>query len=187
MSSPYGPPQPGGYPHWGQQPPNAGMPQGGAGYPQPGFAPQPPPQPPQYGYGQQIPPPYQQPHQQPGGQFPQQGGFGAPPQRKKRSALPWVLGGAGLLVVVVVLVLGFVVPGWFVRSVFDASSVEKGVEQTLKTSYGLPGVGSVSCPSGQAVQVGNRFDCQVQINSQPKTVTVTVKTDKGVYEVGHPK
>lgn len=177
MSSPYGPP-PGGHPRWGQQPPNTGMPRG---YPQQqgGFAPQPPPQ--QYGYGPQ--------YQQPAGQFPPPGGFGPPP-RKKRSALPWVLGGAGALVVVaaaVVLVLGFVAPGWFVRSVFDASSVEKGVEQTLKGSYGLAGVGSVSCPGGQPVRTGDRFDCQVRIGAEDKTVTVTVKTDKGVYEVGHPK
>ncbi|MDA3647562.1 DUF4333 domain-containing protein [Saccharopolyspora indica] len=189
MSSPYGPP-PGGYPQWGQQPPNTGMPQGGPGYPpqggfpppQGGFAPQPPPQ--QYGYGQQ----YQQPQQfqRPANQFPPQGGFGPPP-RKKRSVLPWVLSGAGVLLVAVVLVLGLIVPGWFVRSVFDASSVEKGVEQTLKDSYGLAGVGSVSCPGGQAVQTGNRFDCQVRIGAEDKTVTVTVKTSKGVYEVGHPR
>ncbi|MER7011373.1 DUF4333 domain-containing protein [Saccharopolyspora sp. NPDC000359] len=189
MSSPYGPP-PGGYPHWGQLPPNTGMPQGGPGYPpQPGYPPpQPPPPPQQYGYGQQYQQPggqYQQ-YQPPGGQFPPPGGFGAPP-RKKRSALPWVLSGSGVVVVAVVLVLGFVAPGWFVRSVFDATSVEKGVEQTLKGSYGLAGVGSVSCPGGQPVRTGNRFDCQVEIGSETKSVTVTVKTDKGVYEVGHPR
>jgi hypothetical protein len=157
------------------------------GYPQQGgFAPQQPPQrPPQqpYGYGRQQYPPG-------GGQFPPRGGYGqyAPPPKKKRSALPWVLSGLGAVVVIgVVLVLGFVAPGWFVRPVFDSASVEKGVTQTLKSSYGLNGVGEVSCPDGEPVQVAHRFDCKVSIDSQTKTVTVTVKNDKGVYEVGHPK
>ncbi|MFI0464597.1 DUF4333 domain-containing protein [Saccharopolyspora sp. 5N102] len=167
------------------------------GYPQPGgFAPQRPPQPPppppppppqqppqQYGYGQPYPPG--------GAQFPQQGGFGQFDEfgpKKKRSALPWV--SAGIIVVIlalVVLVLGFITPGWFVKPVFDSASVEKGVSQTLRSSYGMTGVSQVSCPAGQRVAVGHRFDCKVTVDSQPKTVTVTVKNEKGVYEVGHPR
>lgn len=207
MSSPYGPP--GGYPQWGQPPQGPGMQPGGVplgytqqeyppqGYPQQGYpqqggyaGPPPPAQPVQqqpiqqpqyahpYGYGQ--PQPY---YQSPGG-F----GFPAVPPKKKRSALPWIIGGAGALVVLaVVLVLGFVAPGFFVRSVFDAASVEKGVTQTLKGSYTIAGVGAVTCPDGEPVEVGHRFDCRVQINGADKTVTVTVKNDQGVYEVGHPK
>lgn len=181
MSSPYGPPA-GGFPHWGQQPPppNTGMPPSGPGFPpQAGFTPQPPP--PQYGHAPQHQPAYPPPS----APVPPQGGFGPPP-RKKRRVLPWLLGGAGVVVVAAVLVLGFVAPGWFVRTVFDASSVEKGVEQTLKGSYRLSGVGPVVCPSGQPVEVGSHFDCQVRIGGETKTVTVTVKTDEGVYEVGHP-
>ncbi|MGP4015757.1 DUF4333 domain-containing protein [Saccharopolyspora sp. 5N708] len=189
MSSPYGPP--GGHPQWGQQPQGPGMHSGGfppapPGYPQPGgFAPRRPPQQPYGGgYGPQPRPP------QRGGQFPPPGGYGqyGPPPKKKRSVLPWVLTGFGaLLVIAVVLVLGFVAPGWFVRPVFDATSVAKGVAQTLKGSYGLTGVGEVNCPAGQPVAAAHRFDCQVSIDSQPRTVTVTVKNDRGVYEVGHPK
>ncbi|MEU6266472.1 DUF4333 domain-containing protein [Saccharopolyspora shandongensis] len=171
-------PQPGGFTPQ-QQPPPPQQP------PQP--SPQAPPQqPPQYGYGQQYPPV--------GAQFQQQGGFGqfdefGPKKpKKKRSALPWVF--AGIIVVIlalVVLVLGFITPGWFVKPVFDSASVEKGVSQTLRSSYSLTGVGQVSCPAGQQVAVGHRFDCKVTIDSQPKTVTVTVKNVKGVYEVGHPR
>ncbi len=99
-----------------------------------------------------------------------------------------MLGGFGALVVIgAVLVLGFVAPGWFVRPVFDSASVAKGVSQTLKSSYGIKGVGEVSCPDGQPVEVAHRFDCKVTIDSQAKAVTVTVKNSKGVYEVGHPK
>lgn len=193
MSSPYGPQ--GGYPQWGQQPQGPGVQPGGMppGYPPPGgFA---PPQPPQ------APPPQSQPQQQPQSQqlygygqpqpfYPSPGGFGFQPEppRKKRKVLPWVLGGLGtLLVIAVVCVLGFVTPGWFVSSVFDASSVQKGVEQTLKDSYGIQGVSGVTCPEGQEVEPGSSFQCRVQVDGQDKTVTVTVKNAEGVYEVGHPK
>ncbi|SFS70241.1 DUF4333 domain-containing protein [Saccharopolyspora flava] len=207
MSSPYGPP--GGYPQWGQQPQGPGMQPGGMpqGQPQPGAygAPQPvqqqpmPPQPvPQQPLQPQQPQPQQPQYGQPYGYgqpqsyYPSPDGFGfpqVPPKKPGRSKLPWILGGAGALVVVVaiVLVLGFVAPGFFVRPVFDAASVEKGVAQTLKGSYSLAGVGAVTCPDGQPVQAQHRFDCQVQINGQNKTVTVTVKDEDGVYEVGHPK
>ncbi|TDD07202.1 DUF4333 domain-containing protein [Saccharopolyspora terrae] len=189
MSSPYGPP--GGYPQWGQ-PQGPGM---QPGHPQPGgYAGQPyPAQPVQqqpiqqpqyaqqpYGYGYGQPQPY----------YPSPSGFGFPqvPQKQKRSMLPWILGGSGVLVVLAaVLVLGFVAPGFFVRSVFDAASVEKGVTQTLKGSYNIAGVGAVTCPDGEPVEVRHQFDCQVRINSADKVVTVTVKNDEGVYEVGHPK
>ncbi|MCI2423052.1 DUF4333 domain-containing protein [Saccharopolyspora sp. K220] len=166
---------------------SGGLPPAAPGYPQPGgFAPRRPPQQPYGGgYGQQLPP-------QGGGQFPPRGGYGQyhRPPKKKRSVLPWLLSGFGVLLViavVLVLVLGFVAPGWFVRPVFDSTSVAKGVAQTLKGSYGITGVGEVTCPDGQPVEVAHRFDCQVSINSQPRTVTVTVKNDRGVYEVGHPK
>ncbi|MEB3367164.1 DUF4333 domain-containing protein [Saccharopolyspora mangrovi] len=192
MSSPYGPP--GGYPQWGQQPQGPGYPQPG-GHQQPLAPQQIPPQPIRQPVQQQ---PIQQPQygQQPSGYgqpqpyYPSPGGFGFPaaPQRRTRSKLPWILAGSGVLVVLaVVLVLGFAAPGFFVRPVFDAASVEKGVAQTLKGSYNIAGVGPVTCPDGQPVEVRHRFDCQVQINGASKVVTVTVKNDEGVYEVGHPK
>lgn len=174
MSSPYGPA--GGYPQWGQAPPGAGMHPGGYPAAPPGYAPQ-PPQPHGNPYLGHQPPP-----------FATAPGFGAPPPPKRRSPLPWVLGGLGaVLVVAVVLVLGFVTPGWFVRSVFDASSVEKGVTDILRHSYRLGGVGQVSCPPDQPVEPGHHFDCTASVGAEQKTVTVTVKNDKGVYEVGHPK
>ncbi|GAB2964806.1 Rv0361 family membrane protein [Saccharothrix stipae] len=96
--------QPGGYP-----PPGQGFPQGGQ---QPGYGTPP------GGYGQPGQPgPGQQPYGQPG-QFNQPGygqpgGFGdpygAPP--KKKSPLPWILGGVGALAVIGVVVVLVVVMG----------------------------------------------------------------------------
>ncbi|MEU4806857.1 hypothetical protein [Actinosynnema sp. NPDC023587] len=93
--------QPGGYP-----PPPQGFPQGGQQ--QPGYGPPPggfppPGQPGQPGPGQ---PPYGPPGQfgQPG--YGQPGGFGDPyGAPRKKSPLPWILAGGGVLVIAVVAVL----------------------------------------------------------------------------------
>jgi hypothetical protein len=120
----YPPQQPG--PYGPQQPPTGGnyVPPGG-GYPPPGY-PAPGPQQgyPQQGYPQQPPPGYAG-YQQPG--YPQGGpgypGYpgGQPP--KKSSPAPWILGGVGALVLVVVLVGGFAWPGWFTS---DSNSSSTG-------------------------------------------------------------
>ncbi|MGP4015738.1 hypothetical protein [Saccharopolyspora sp. 5N708] len=109
-------PQPGGaYPPSGPQPggaypPSGGQPQQGYGqqpYGQPGYGqqgygqpggayPQSGPQP-QQGYGQQPPYPPQ------GGDPYGQAGFGAEPPKKK-SPLPWILGGVGAVVVIGVVI-----------------------------------------------------------------------------------
>ncbi|AHH96406.1 hypothetical protein [Kutzneria albida] len=112
---PYG--QPGGFPQQPQQP--GGYPQQPAGgFPQqPGY-----PQQPTGGFPQQPqqPNPYGQPPsggfpQQPSGGFPQQpqfgqqfgqpGGYPGGPVPGKKSPLPWILGGVGVLVVVVLIVV----------------------------------------------------------------------------------
>lgn len=103
---PQQPPQPGGYPQQPQQP-YGQQPSGGFGYPQTGPQPQQPYGQPQPGaYGQQP----QQPGQfgqQPGGYNPyQQPGFpGGQMPPKKKSPLPWILGGVGLVVVVVIVLV----------------------------------------------------------------------------------
>jgi hypothetical protein len=138
--------------------------------------------------------------QQPGGAqyghgpgFPgvgQQQGYGWPPPapRKKKSPLPWVVGGAGGLVVVsAVLVLGFVSPGWFYRTVFNADSVEKGVRQILVHSYKIEGIESVDCPEGESAEPRHSFDCRLRVSGAQHVVTVTVKDVQGTYEVGRPR
>ncbi|WP_433273197.1 hypothetical protein ACQPZF_18410 [Actinosynnema sp. CS-041913] len=91
------PPPPQGFPQGGQQQPGYGPPPGG--FPPPGQ----PGQPGQPGPGQQ---PYGPPGQfaQPG--YGQPGGFGDPyGAPRKKSPLPWILAGGGVLVIGVVVVL----------------------------------------------------------------------------------
>jgi hypothetical protein len=71
--------------------------------------------------------------------------------------------------------------------VFDTTALENGVRQVLTQAYGLPDVTGVRCPSGQVVQVGISFDCAVTVAGQPKTVTLTVQTPDGTYQVSVPK
>ncbi|MGH3495149.1 MAG: DUF4333 domain-containing protein, partial [Sciscionella sp.] len=185
-----------GYP--GQQPgyPTQGYPTQGQ---QPGYPPQPasgsfPAQ--QPGYAQ--PGGYQQQYygvEQPGG-FQRPGPYGDPQRpvpgldslavEPKRSKLPWILSGAVALIVIVVAILGFVAPGFFVTKTFDSTSLQNGVRNTLTNDYKIGGVGQVSCPSGQQVTVGATFTCTVSINGQQKTVTLRVQDSSGVYQVGQP-
>ena len=201
---------PGGMPDqgaYGQQPGYGQQPQyGQPGQPQyaqqPGYRQQ--PQQPQYGqpqYGQ----PGQQPQygQQPGGfpqgapqqqygQYGQQpGGFpggASPQQQKKKSSAPiWIGVAAAVVVVAAVAVLGFVTPGWFNTTTFDESAVNRDVQGVLTDNYQIEGVESVDCPSGQEVAVDSSFDCKVTIGGKEQTVTLTVKSDDGRYEVSQPK
>lgn len=113
-----------------------------------------------------------------------------PPQLRRRRGgkLPWVVGFLVLLVVAgAVAFAGFVSPGLLVRSVFDAGSVQQGVQQTLRDSYHLGTVESVRCPAGQVVEPGRRFDCSVQLGGARKSVSVTVRDSSGIYEVGYPR
>lgn len=110
------PPQPG-QPPYGQQPGpygQPGAPQGG--YPQSGGFPQQAGQyPPTSGYPQQGQYPqgqFQQGQYQQGGQFgyPQAGGFGPPPPKKKTGL--WVGLSAGAVVVIAFVITAFVAPGF---------------------------------------------------------------------------
>ncbi|MEU6131061.1 DUF4333 domain-containing protein [Saccharopolyspora sp. NPDC047091] len=113
----------------------------------------------------------------------------APPSAPRtRSKVPWVFGGAVLVTVAGSLaVVGFVHPGVLVHDRFDADGLQRGVEQTLRDSYHLGTVESVSCPAGQEVVAGNRFDCQVTLGGGTKPVSVTVRDSSGIYEVGYPR
>ncbi|WP_020673493.1 DUF4333 domain-containing protein [Amycolatopsis nigrescens] len=74
-----------------------------------------------------------------------------------------------------------------VPKILDQSAVQDGVRQVLVQSFQLEEVETVGCPAGQAVEVGHVFDCTASIAGEEKTVTVTVKTAQGEYEVGAPR
>ena len=202
---PYGQ-QPGYDPQqYGQQPGYDPQQYGQQQYAQPGYGQQPGYDPQQYGqqpgydpqqYGQQQysqqPGQGQQQYGQPGydqqqyGQQPGYGGssaaFGAAP---KKSALPWILAGAAALLLGLFAFLAFVAPGFLNRTVFDQAAVQSGVQRILADSYSQTAQ-SVQCPEDQPVEVGASFTCTATIDGENRSVTVTVKTDDGQYEVSQP-
>lgn len=148
---PYDPHQQGGYPGAPGQPPSGPPPGGGYppqgggwGRPSGGGYGQPP-----GGYGQ---PPGGYPPAQYGGP-----GFGGPP---KKSALPWLLGGGGVVSLALIVVLGggFLWPGWFKGSgsgvdQSDPQSVAKRVA-TVVTNKDAAGIREIDCdPSSSDTSV----------------------------------
>ncbi|CAN5577728.1 hypothetical protein BH09ACT8_BH09ACT8_27010 [soil metagenome] len=186
-------------PQYGQQPPQYGQQQ----YGQPGQYP--PPGQPQYGqpgqYGQpQFPQPGQYPVPgQPYGQQP--GQYGQPPfgqpgavegSKRSTAAIGTILGVLAAIVVAVVLILGFWMPGWFVTTKLDVAKAQSGVQQILSdqaNGYGAKNVQDVKCNNGESptVKKGDTFNCEVSIDGTKRQVTVTFQDDKGTYEVGRPK
>lgn len=176
-------PQPGAYPQYGQP----------GQYPQPGQ--------PQYGYpGQQQPGQYGQPqYGQPGQQYGQPGQYpyGQMPQgedgsKRSMAALGTILGVLGAIIVVVVLVLGFWKPGFFVTTKLDVAKAQEGVQQILTdeaNGYGATNVEDVTCNGGESptVKRGDTFNCEVSIDGTKRQVTVTFQDDDGTYEVGRPR
>ncbi|GAQ33119.1 membrane protein [Mycobacterium pseudoshottsii JCM 15466] len=103
-----------------------------------------------------------------------------------------MVGGIALLFVVVILVLGFWVPGFFVTTKLDVSKANAGVQQVLTdeaNGYGAKNVKDVKCNDGTdpTVKKGATFDCTVSIDGASKHVTVTFQDNKGTYEVGRPQ
>ncbi len=193
----WGAPQ--GQPGYGQQAPGYGQPgYGQPSYGQPGYG-----QGQQPGYGAQ-PPIYGQPgYGQPGygqqdvgqgygqqqyGQYGQnynQYGQGQPARSTNKGL---IIGLSSLVAVLAILaILLFLWPGWLNKQVFDQKAVEGAVVNLVKDSYNMKAT-AASCPKAGDTQVkaGNTFDCTVTVDGNPKTVTVTVKDDKGTYEVGVP-
>ncbi|UGT62941.1 DUF4333 domain-containing protein [Nocardia asteroides] len=156
-------------PQWGQQQPQQSQPWGQQ---QPQQS-QPQWQQPQPGQPQQ---PWGQPQQQWGQpQQPQQGGKG------KGLLIGLVVGGLVVVGLIVALVLAVTA-----TDKLDQAAVQDGVEKVLGDSYGIQDVGSVSCPSGQKVEVDAVFQCTVDVSGEQKTVQVKITRDDGTYEVGRP-
>jgi hypothetical protein len=175
-------------PQWGQQPPPYGQ--------QPGYPQQPYGQPqdqPGGAYPQTGPQQYGQPGQgQPGqpGQYDygqQQPGYPGAPAGEKTSKKGLFIGlGALVAVLIVVGVLGFVAPAFFVTKVFDNAAVQTGVQKILTENYKIEGVTAVTCPAEQEVKDGVTFECTATVAGKTQTVPITVKGADGNYEVGTP-
>jgi Domain of unknown function (DUF4333) len=105
---------------------------------------------------------------------------------RRRRQRPWIALAAVGVVVVAVLVLGFIVPGWFVTRVFDASAVQTGIAKILTDNYAVDGVADVHCPEGVQVTPGATFTCDATVDGDPVKVPVRVTDGKGGYEVGRP-
>ncbi|MFT7834751.1 DUF4333 domain-containing protein [Saccharothrix sp. BKS2] len=194
--NPYGQPDPSQQQQqqqWGQQDPSQQQQQWGQQQPYPQQ---------QYPGGYEQNPqsnPYGQPQQgqygQPGPgqqygqyqQYGQQGQYGQqPPQKKKSSAVLWVVVALVVLVVAAVGITGFVAPGFFKKKVFDSAEVQKGVVTILTDVYKISDVESATCPADQEVKPNTTFECTAKIDGEDKTVKITVKTEDGEYEVGQP-
>jgi len=104
----------------------------------------------------------------------------------RRRGPRWVPLAAAAAVVVLLLVLAFVTPGWFVTRVFDAAAVQTGVAKILTDDYGAEGVADVRCPGNVGVVAGAAFSCDATIDGDPVKVPVKVTDGGGRYEVGRP-
>ena len=71
------------------------------------------------------------------------------------------------------------------KAVFDTAKVEQGVTGVLTNDYKLK-ASDVRCPDNQPVKTDTTFECTVTVDSTPKDVEITVKSDDGRYEVGQP-
>ena len=142
-------------------------------------------------YGQYPPLPGQYPP--PPGQYPYAPPPGAEEAAKKSSRMVGTLLGAlAALALLVVLVMGFWKPGFFVTTKLDVNKAQDGVAQILSdesNGYGAKNVQDVKCNNGQnpTVKKGDTFTCEVSIDGTKRQVTVTFQDDKGTYEVGRPK
>ena len=138
-------------------------------------------------YGQQ-PGQYGQPAQYPGQPAP----YSQPGPKRSKGMIYGIVGGIAALFLVVIGILGFVVPGFFVSTELDVNKANSGVQSILTdetNGYGAKNVKDVRCNNGANPQVkkGGTFDCTVSIDGAAKRVTVTFQDDKGTYEVGRPQ
>ncbi|MBY8874505.1 DUF4333 domain-containing protein [Micromonospora sp. PLK6-60] len=115
-------------------------------------------------------------------------GASPPVGRRRRVSRKLVIAVAGPVVAVValVLVLGLAWPGFLHRKVFDTAALQQGVLSVLREDYQLD-ADLVACPPGRSVTVGSSFSCSAQVAGAPATVTVTVLSRDGRFEVGRPQ
>jgi hypothetical protein len=109
----------------------------------------------------------------------------SPPARKRRPLVVAVIGGV-VLVVAILAITAFWIPGFAVTTELSRSAAENGVKSILQRDYQATDVSAVQCPDGQKVSKGSSFRCNVTIAGAQQQVTVTFLDDDGTYEVGRP-
>ncbi|MFD4367489.1 DUF4333 domain-containing protein [Rhodococcus sp. NPDC058521] len=175
---------------WGQQP---------GQQPQPGSQPQPGlPQwgqavPPQWAGQQQQPqwagqpqPGQPQPGQQQWGQQPGQPQWGPPGQGQTGKSKAPIFIGIGVIVLIIAVVGAIFAARALGSDTLDQTAAQEGVTTIVTESYGAEDVEGVSCPADQEVKKGNSFDCDLTVDGEQKSVTLTFTDDEGTYEVSRP-
>lgn len=75
---------------------------------------------------------------------------------------------------------------------YNAKQIAQGVEVILtkpvSTGYGYPSsaITNIKCPTSQPVTAGTSFECTVDINGEPKTVSVDIISNHGLFIVQAP-
>lgn len=70
--------------------------------------------------------------------------------------------------------------------VFDSGAMADSVKKILTDNYKIADVSDVSCPSGQEVRDGAKFDCAVTVGGKAEKATITPTGDNGDYQVSAP-
>jgi hypothetical protein len=114
------------------------------------------------------------------------GAFGEQSQpRAKKSKKRWLTAGIAVAAIVVGAAAAWLL-GAFSGDTLDQKSVQDGVVQVLKNSFGESDTQNAQCPANQEIKTGATFDCTVKVAGQQKKVTIRILNDKPEYEVGAP-
>jgi hypothetical protein len=108
-----------------------------------------------------------------------------PPSSGKK--LPLIIGAAVVAVIVVVLAItAFLVPGFAVTKVLSQDAAQEGVKTVLENDYGAEDVQNVQCPKDKEIKKGDSFTCTATVSGANQQVKITFLDDDGKYEVGQP-
>ncbi|SBS78783.1 conserved hypothetical protein [uncultured Mycobacterium sp.] len=113
---------------------------------------------------------------------------------RPRSKAPVIIAALGALAVVVavVLVTGFWVPGFFTRTELDITQAQNNIQTLLSddvSGYGPGHVRDAVCNHGRnpVVKKGATFVCNVSIDGVKREITATFQDDNGAYQISLPQ
>jgi Domain of unknown function (DUF4333) len=95
------------------------------------------------------------------------------------------------IVIAILLILGFGVPGFFLSRQLDVHQAQDGIEHILvdPAGYGAKNVDGIVCNGGHNpnVKKGATFTCEATIDSVRWQFPVRFTDDAGSYEIGQPQ